>query len=162
MRTPLFETLARLEIGLSYREYLWQAALKIINENPLFGTGPGTFADYSYCYMEPSLGRTAIGISKFPTHNVILNIASDMGIMAALLMISYWFFVIIYFFINATKVKSTSLFSIYLGCGAVFIGMIGRAMFESGGNFMMLIVSAMIFRIVAFTRLKHEVVGEMI
>ncbi|MCE1246575.1 MAG: O-antigen ligase family protein [Firmicutes bacterium] len=71
--------------NVSTRLYLWQAALKIIEKSPVFGTGPNTF-QFSYLpyrNLEPVGIRARIAIAESP-HNYYLDIACSSGIPALL------------------------------------------------------------------------------
>ncbi len=69
------------EIGLSaaYRFQYWQAALQMVLEWPLFGTGPGNFQDYYTQFKLPIASETVAD-----PHNLVLEVAAIAGIVAGL------------------------------------------------------------------------------
>lgn len=77
------------DINVTTRVYLWKAALEIIKENPILGTGPDTFsiAYLPYRDMEPENIRHRIALPE-SSHNLFLDIASFSGIIALLLYLS--------------------------------------------------------------------------
>jgi len=74
-------TLKNIESIYSSRLYAWKAALEIFKDNPLAGTGPGTFP-YSYLKyrsFEP-LDKRAANLFLSSCHNHFLETASSSGI----------------------------------------------------------------------------------
>jgi O-antigen ligase/Tfp pilus assembly protein PilF len=78
--------------NVSTRLYLWQAAIKIIEKNPVIGTGPNTF-QFSYLplrYLEPVGIRARISVAESP-HSLFLDIACSSGIIALLAFLAFVF-----------------------------------------------------------------------
>jgi O-antigen ligase len=73
------------DASLQTRLQIWQAALKITRDNPLIGTGIGTF-DYSFYQYRPE-GFDARAVYA---DNEYLQMAAEMGILAPLIM--FWMF----------------------------------------------------------------------
>jgi O-antigen ligase len=75
--------------GLQFRQRLWQGALDIAQDHPLFGTGVGSFAVYFPAYSKKSDTLAWGGDSHERTdphaHNEFLEILSDLGIPGFLL-----------------------------------------------------------------------------
>lgn len=71
-----------------FRGYIWKGTLDIIKQNPVFGTGPGTFAaafePYAAGYME-YLPNTGVDMA----HNDYLQIAACLGIPGLLLYLGF-------------------------------------------------------------------------
>jgi O-antigen ligase len=61
----------------------WRAAVQTVGQNPVFGTGPGTFAKAYEKVKKPESEMARL------THNDYLQQASDSGVMGALLYISF-------------------------------------------------------------------------
>jgi O-antigen ligase len=132
---PIFKILLRLENALTYREDLWDAAFRMIAESPVFGKGPDYFARFKYLYMDPGFGRFMIGaMSGLTPHNVLLYRAVDLGIPAVLVQLFLWIFPIMIFIKNSKFVKHSKYYYLYLACGAIWIGIIVRSMFDTGNN----------------------------
>lgn len=58
---------------------LWKAAIEIAGDHPIIGAGPGSFLRLGREYIEPKLYRP-----HATPHNVILSVASDMGLIGVL------------------------------------------------------------------------------
>ncbi len=66
--------------SIQARIQLWKAALMILRDNLLFGSGPGTFGQVYFSYRDPVFeGRTFIH-----AHNQILQIAAEFGLLGLL------------------------------------------------------------------------------
>lgn len=61
------------------RIVLWMAALEILRDNPVLGTGPGSFLYVSDDYIEPARHR-----GHATPHNIVLSVASDLGVVGLL------------------------------------------------------------------------------
>jgi len=87
---------------LGGRTMMWTGTLNIIQENPVFGTGLGS---WQWMYQKHKDYR----ILSFPnyTHNDYLNLASDYGLIGVILMI----FVFICFFKQAVRIATTAISS---------------------------------------------------
>lgn len=71
--------------GVSGRYPMWQATLRMIRDRPWLGTGPGTWEWFHLKYREPRLQ-----IRPRYTHNDVLQLASDYGLLGATLVLSIW------------------------------------------------------------------------
>jgi len=156
IRIPLFQELLRLEAGLSHRDFLWEAALNIIKQNPFFGLGPDSYMDSKFFYMSSSLGKNTLGLSNVTAHNLFLFRCAELGIGAGVILIAYWFTITYYFFKHEPMVRNSDLYYIYLGCGVTYIGLIFKLFFESSGNIVPLIFVAVVFRISQLVKSQQE------
>lgn len=90
--TPAVERVLTLrdgEAALGGRLTAWQGVLAMIAQNPLLGTGPGTFADAFTQYQPPGLSR------QFTmAHNDYLHFIAETGLPMALVMA--WILVAVY------------------------------------------------------------------
>ncbi len=71
--------------GVSGRYPMWQATLRMIRDRPWLGTGPGTWEWFHLKYREPRLQ-----IRPRYTHNDVLQLASDYGLLGLALVLSIW------------------------------------------------------------------------
>jgi O-antigen ligase len=83
-------TLGLRDTTIGLRTYMWAATRRMIADHPLFGTGPGTWEWVHQRYREPALQ----GRARF-AHNDVLQLASDYGLVGALLVVGalgcfYW------------------------------------------------------------------------
>jgi len=76
------------DLSLQTRLEIWQGAVKMVRDNPLIGVGIGAF-DYGFSQYRPE-GFDARAVNA---HNEYLNVASEMGIPASLIM--FWIFIIV-------------------------------------------------------------------
>lgn len=68
---------------LTPRLQLWSAALELIRENPITGVGPEVFAN--------TVGARILGETGFNTHNLLLNVATELGLVGlALFLVCLW------------------------------------------------------------------------
>lgn len=83
-----FKNMDRTEFSADYansRFAIWGTALKMVEEQPLFGVGPGNF---HHKYIELRENRTGRNLSH--AHNDILNIAAESGLICAALFLLMW------------------------------------------------------------------------
>ena len=107
----------------------FELALKIFNENKLFGYGPKGFRQYcrEINYDSPT------GICSTHPHNIIFQFASELGVIGILFYLSAALFVI-YSFLKVAfkKTKDEKYFLFYLSTFALFINFFP---FLTSGNF---------------------------
>jgi O-antigen ligase len=132
---PFLQFILRIEKGMSYREGMWVAAYRMIAESPILGKGYGFFYQFKYSYMDPGIARMMVGTAPIiSVHNVLLMRGIDLGIGAVLLQIVYWTLPIVIFARKARFVRNSEYYYIYLAIGAILVGMIARAFFDTGTN----------------------------
>lgn len=85
------------------RMMIWRTSLDVIIENPVFGVGPGNFADAYAEAADPSLVRVFTH-----AHNDVLNVAAYAGIPTALVFLALWWFVLRRLYLSAMKWNSDS------------------------------------------------------
>ena len=141
---PLVKDLLRLEVGVSHRGEIWNAAIKMLRESPLFGKGPGAFNEMKYTYMSINTRAFFGAKANFSTHNLLLLRACELGLVGAISLVLFWLTSVIIIIKNTKFVKDTDLFPIFAGCCAIFIGSISRSFFESGGNYLVFLALAVI------------------
>ncbi len=145
---PILKLALRIQGGMTFREDLWQAAFRMIAENPILGKGFGYFDRFKFSYMDPGMGRSAMGIMyNLSTHNVLITRAVDMGIGAAIVQVVWWIIPAAYFIKHASQLRNSEYFYLYVAVGAIFIGLVIRCMFETSGTVVVLILTAMVFRV---------------
>jgi O-antigen ligase len=71
--------------GISGRYPMWRATLRMIRDHPWLGTGPGTWEWFHLKYREPRLQ-----IHPRYTHNDVLQLASDYGLVGVALVLGVW------------------------------------------------------------------------
>ena len=59
------------------RLLIWQQGIRLFTENPVLGRGPGTFSTGSY-----DLGSSLIERPYIHSHNVVLTVAAEFGVLA--------------------------------------------------------------------------------
>jgi O-antigen ligase len=89
------------------RRDIWAIAFEMINDHPSFGVGPGHF---KYYYI-PYGGE--IERSYADSHNIVLNITTELGVPFSLIFFSSIFVILIKAFVNSIKSKN-SLINRYL------------------------------------------------
>jgi len=79
--------------SIQVRIFLWKAALRIIRDNPLTGTGFNTYSYYylPYRYDEPAVNRDRLAYAE-NSHNEFLDTAVSIGIPGFLSFIFFLFF----------------------------------------------------------------------
>ena len=136
--------LLRLESGMSFREYYWKLSTNIINDNLIFGIGPGNYRYVMFDYYPVMMDS---GVSWFMTelqemlpinnnsHNFYLMFFSDMGILGFVTSLSLplVFFIISFRTIGQLSVSDGKIYYIILGIIAAGIGLFIRGLFEAIG-----------------------------
>lgn len=133
---PIISDLLRIEDGVTYRTEIWAAAIEMVRESPVFGKGPGAFDKIKYYYMDIYTRAIFGAKQEFSSHNLFLLRASELGLMGAISVIIFWIASIIAIIKSVKIVRGTDLFPFFAGCSAIFVGMIFRSFFESGGNYL--------------------------
>jgi hypothetical protein len=153
---PILRMALRLQGGMTFREDLWQASFRMISENPILGKGFGYFDRFKFGYMDPGVGRFAMGtMSNATPHNVIILRAVDLGIGAAIIQIICWIIPIIYFIQNEKYLRKFKDYYLYLALGAMLISLEIRCLFDTSGTVVLLILTAMIFRMPHLLKLSE-------
>jgi O-antigen ligase len=144
---PHLSDFLRLEMGTSHREVIWNAGLRMFTESPFFGKGPSYFDQYKFYYMDAGIGRSVVGtFTGISPHNVLIMKATDMGILAVIAQLIYWFVPIIFFVKNANRLKDSEHYYLYLASGATWTGMIFRSQFDTGASVFSMILLSVIFK----------------
>lgn len=126
----LLETALRLESGLSGRGQLWAIAWKIIEENPLFGLGPGSYHN-RFFFNATFIDNGLMNLKYMPTtHNVLLQIGTDLGLTGPLIIL----FLYGMFFLRSRKIwfqlKNRPEFPALVAVTASMIAGFTRGLFE--------------------------------
>jgi len=92
--TPVVERIQTLterdhEVNMYDRLVGWRGVNKMINDHPLIGTGPGTFATVYTQYQPPGLASR-----RFYAHNDYLHFISEVGL--ALSVVIFWMIIALY------------------------------------------------------------------
>ncbi len=154
---PILSMLLRLESGVTYRDSLWKAAIKMIQESPLLGKGPGYFEQYKFYYMDPEAGRAIVGNWQgVATHSFLIQRGVEMGLPAIIVQVFIWLYPIISFVKNAKYVESSNYKYLYLAGGAMWIGLICRSIMDTGGSVVGLLLLPLIFRIPELVHNKDD------
>jgi O-antigen ligase len=131
--SPVLKQLMRLESGLSNRDALWKAAIKMFHNNPLWGNGPLSFNTSVFYEVDPGFAKEiSAHIFGGAAHNLILTKAAETGIFGVLAIILLWGYVLWLFIKNRNLMKHSELQYLYIASGAIFIGIIFRSIFEIG------------------------------
>lgn len=119
----LLTTFLRIESGMSARDYIWKMSMDMINDNTIFGIGPGAYQYEMFNYFPYMLddwwGRLFIYFYEVTgganlSHNFFLTLFTDMGILGIITAIAL---PIIYFRIGIKtiiKYKNESVDKYYL------------------------------------------------
>lgn len=140
----------RLYDILSYRDLIWDNALKIIYLHPWAGIGLGTFfKEYISRFGLPSLIDFEITIKDvavtgssdwlrgFHAHNLFLNYSAELGLFAIPLFLLFYILFFLMFF-HAFKIRdriSRNEYVIIVGSCGVMVGNFIHSFFESAVNF---------------------------
>jgi len=117
--------------SLDERFEFWEGAVKIAQENPLTGVGPGGFQ-----HFYPQHQKSLLGLSTHP-HNIILIILSESGYPAAatfLMFLALIFVKAIWELIWIRKKQSTAFAAIFI----IFSGVTAHSMIDYNLNFTIL------------------------
>lgn len=127
---PYLDPVFRLEAGLSGREELWPLGQELIEDNPMFGLGPGMYSErifYLASFMKNSIIKI---IHRTSLHNVFLQIGVDIGIMGILLVL--WIYLL--FAVRSRRLlnrtKNTRDFPVLVAICALMVAGFVRGMFE--------------------------------
>lgn len=88
-----FKNITGTEFSARYansRLAIWQTTLSMIEEEPVFGVGPGNFYDK---YIEHRQVRVGRNLSH--AHNDVLNVAAESGLICALFYIIMWAIIVL-------------------------------------------------------------------
>jgi O-antigen ligase len=150
---PLLTMLLRLEGGVTYRDSLWKAAMRMVVESPLLGKGPGFFDQFKFHYMDPEAGRSIVGIWRgVAPHSVLVMRAVDMGIIAVIIQIFFWVLPIVSLVKNAKGLKNSEYYYLYLASGAMWAGLVFRSLTDTGGSVIGMLLLPVIYRIPQLTK----------
>ncbi|MEM9291653.1 MAG: O-antigen ligase family protein [Acidobacteriota bacterium] len=143
----------RLNSILSNREIIWQNSWTMVKENPIFGTGPGTFSrlylDRFDFPSEIERGTAMRELASFGeihlmdhwhAHNLYLHSAAEMGLLGAFLVVMMFVVYFREFFRDALRrgLRIGSLGSHGLlawGCSAAILGNLVHGLTETTLNF---------------------------
>jgi len=140
----LFSLLMRLEAGISFREMYWKLATNIVEDNLIFGIGPGNYRYVMFDYYPVMLDS---GVSWFMTelqemvpinnncHSFYLMFFSDMGILGLITSLTFplVFFIISFKTIRLLSISDGKIYFVILGIIAAGIGLFFRGLFEAIG-----------------------------
>ena len=92
--TPVVERIITLternpEVNMYSRLVGWRGVVKMINDHPLVGTGPGTFASVYTQYQPPGLAKR-----RYYAHNDYLHFISEVGLVLSVAMV--WMIIALY------------------------------------------------------------------
>lgn len=93
------------EVSLGTRLQIWRGTINLIRENPMIGSGIGTFI-WAFNRYRPE----GLNVQANFAHNDYLNMASEMGVLAPIIMI--WLF----FIIIKTGIRRSGSHPEILGC----------------------------------------------
>lgn len=156
---PILSMLLRIEGGVTYRDTLWKAAIRMIQESPLLGKGPGFFEQYKFYYMDPEVGRAVVGNWQgIETHSFLLQRGVEMGLLAIIVQVFIWFYPIISFVRNAKKMASSKYNYLFLSGGAMWIGLICRSLMDTGGSIIGLLLLPLIYRIPELIQNEEKII----
>ncbi len=138
----------RLDDILSYRDLIWDNALKMIGLNPFTGIGLGVFyKEYVARYGIPSLSdfQTAVNdialtgspewLQGFHAHNLFLNYSVELGLLIIPCLLLFYFIFFKEFFSISKKNVELRDYCILVGSAAVVLGNFVHSFFESSVNF---------------------------
>lgn len=138
---PLNEFLTlflRLQDGISYREYLWKLSLDIINDNWVFGVGPGAFGQVMFKYFPVMLDSWQGVVFKNlfdvtnagnVSHNFYLGFFAELGMLGLItsILLPIIFFRIAVQTIRWYKKIRNNYYFLTLGITSVGLGLFVRA-----------------------------------
>lgn len=124
------------------RYYLWDIAMSIFKDNPVFGVGPGMFKEHIYDYLPVRLNGwdeqqiewvySYAGIGH--AHNFFLFYLAELGIIGLLAALFLPILFISFSYTTSKLVKTNKkLYSVAVGITGMGLGMFVRALFESTG-----------------------------
>jgi O-antigen ligase len=108
------------ETSVGARLQLWQAAIKLFINNPIFGIGPNEFAHaMPSLYAQGMLTPYAAQMGGSEVHNEILEKCADTGLFGLLAIISVYIVPIFIFWRSTKSSESTIKYSAFMGIGLV-------------------------------------------
>ena len=107
-----------IESQSSTRQVLWKAGIRISNDYPITGVGIG---NYKYFFKEYSGSDR----NYLDSHNIILNMSSEIGLPFAIIVTGIILFIMIYefirFFIEKNKKIKLNRLTVVIICGVIFL-----------------------------------------
>jgi O-antigen ligase len=124
-----FKNLGKTEFSIEYansRFAIWETALVMVKEKPVFGVGSGNFQKY---YLEYRKNRTGRTLSH--AHNDILNTAAVSGIPCAVLFMLLWLLIFRAFYRGYMKCPDGYQRGLILGAFLASLVFLAMAQFEA-------------------------------
>ncbi len=131
----------RLESGLTHRDHLWKISVDLIEDNFIFGIGPGAYAfkmfDYFPAMLNSFQGRNLIGLYEMvggrnSAHNFYLIMFTDLGILGLMvsLMLPFVFFKISKTVLQHFNELANNSYYLVVGVTATMTGLFVRGLFD--------------------------------
>ena len=124
-----FKTTNRSEFSgqaANSRIAIWRTTLRMIEAKPLWGIGPGNYAQK---YIEYRLNRTGKNLSH--AHNDILSVAAESGIPCALAFLALWLAILHYLYRGYRKCPEGFQKGLILGAFIASVVFLVMAQFEA-------------------------------
>jgi len=116
--------------GLSGREVIWDAAIKMLRDDPIWGVGIGNFGEISSNYISLTGYKELFG-QILHAHNAFLHYADELGILGAVFLIYFLYKIIRESIMCIMAAKNSEYKAIAIGVLAMIIGYLVRLFFES-------------------------------
>lgn len=100
---------------LTNRTYYWQQALAIWKDNPIFGTGLGTFYNQSMKYVQTP------GFQSAYAHNIVLQMLAETGVVGTIPFVLLFSYLLVRVTKNVVKAKNTLAFMVLIAVYASYI-----------------------------------------
>lgn len=100
---------------LTNRTYYWQQAIAVWKENPIFGTGLGTFYNQSLKHVQTP------GFQSAYAHNIVLQMLAETGLVGTIPFVLLFSYLLIKVSKNAIKANTTLAHSLLIAVYASYI-----------------------------------------
>jgi len=126
-------SLLRLDSGNNGRTEIWESAINVIKEYPIFGCGYGALQMESIKYLKGDINNLAFQATLGNAHNLFLGISAEVGLIGLFILLILLFYVLIKL-VNGNQInKLNSKYNIYRILLSFFIAFLIRSLFEQNG-----------------------------
>jgi len=119
------QTLVNLQesFTVQIRLILWHAGIQMFLEHPLIGVGTGNFVDLQRSFIDPDQ-ISLYGIYGRTTHNAIINILSENGLIGILFYLPFAVKAVVMVRADLKRLKTSDLYPSLLPLGSAIVAML--------------------------------------
>jgi O-antigen ligase len=129
----LISRLLRFERGNAGRTELWETAIRIINDSPVYGCGISCLPIEMYKYLGGNK-RNSFEMARLnDAHNLFLTVTAELGYIGLFLLVILLAYMSIYVTKKNNIIRQIEKYNIFRFFLAFFLAFLIRAMFEGNG-----------------------------